>query len=174
MATRKPPSKPTKPAPAPEDPVSKRISEALISMIAAAESGFVAAATAAQATGGAESVVGGQAAEGGVSAQQGSSQQHTGASHKNDTSVPEAMEGYNLSGVNDNAHIGRVNARSFDAYSATLNTAFMGHVNSINQQSANTTIHADEEYSARKRATELSLGYLGDAVEETADDTARA
>ena len=149
----------------------ERMEAMFLKMMAAVEVGVVAAASGGQATGGAESVVGGQAAEGGVSAQQGSSQQHTGASHKNDVSAPEITESYNLSGLNDNAHLGKVNARTFDMVSGALSLAMLGSGANMYQQQINETTHADEEFSARKRATVISLVTVGDAVEEGADDS---
>jgi hypothetical protein len=157
---KKPATKPTKPA----DPVTDAIAGALARMIGIVETIALAGAGSGAA----------QGTTGAVGSTQGSSQQHTGASHKNDVSAPEITESYNLSGLNDNSYIGKVNARTFDITSAVLNTAMMGHVNSMNQQQSNVTTHADEEFSARKRATEMGLITLGDATEEAADDTDRA
>jgi hypothetical protein len=68
----------------------------------------------------------------------------------------------------------RVNGRTFDITSAIVNGMLAGHVNNMNQSQANVVTHADEEFSARKRATEMGLITLGDATEEAADDTDRA
>ena len=117
-----------------------------------------------QVTGGANETVAGS----------GSQQTHTGASHKNDVSAPELTESYNVSMLQDIAHMGKVNARSFDVFSTALGFAALGSGANLHQQEANVTGHADEEYSARKRATEISLVTVGDAVEEAANDTDRA
>ena len=143
----------------------ERMEALFLKLMAAVEVGVVAGTAAGEAVGGAQGAVGG------VSAQQGSSQQHTGASHKNDVGVPEFTESYNLSGQNDNAHIGKVNARTFDMVSGALTLAMLGSGANMYQQQINQTTHADEEFSARKRATVISLVTVGDAVEEGADDT---
>ena len=143
--------------------------KSMLRILAAVETGVVTGVAVGQATGGAA----GQTAGGAVEATQGSSQQHTGASHKNDVSAPELTESYNVSMLQDVAHMSKVNARTFDAVSSAITMLALGSVGDMHQQMMNETGHADEEFSARKRATVISLVTVGDAVEEGADDSDR-
>jgi hypothetical protein len=148
-----------------------RMEALFLKLMAAVEVGVVAAVSTGQATGGAAGQAVGGAAEG---VQGGSGQNvQTGFSHKNDVSVPELTESYNLSMLSDTAYINKVNARTFDIVSGALNLAMLGSGANLHQQQANVTGHADEEFSARKRATVISLVTVGDAVEEGADDSDR-
>ena len=167
MTAKKTSFKP-KPTPPPSDVVGEALAAALGAMIGVVET--MALSGVAQGVAGAQGTVGGTAVEAGQSSQN----TQTGASHKNDVSVPEITESYNLSGLNDNSAFGKINVRTFDITSAILNGMLAGHVANMNQQQANVTTHADEEFSARKRATEMGLITLGDATEEAADDTDRA
>jgi hypothetical protein len=166
-AVKKTLTKPSKPS-EPSDVVTTALAEALAAIIGVVET--MAIAGAGQGTVGAQGTVGGTAVEAGKSSQS----TQTADAHKNDIGGPEAAESYITAGLNNDSYMNRVNARTFDLTSAVLNGMLAGHVNSMNQTGANTTIHADEEFSARKRATEIGLVTVGDAVEEAADDTDRA
>jgi len=168
-APKKTPAKPT-PNPTPEDIVSQAWQEAMAAMIGIAGAVAEAVSAGGQAVAGAQGTVGGTAVEAGAASQA----TQTTAGHKNDISVPEALEGYVASHAQDVAYMGKVNARTFDIMSGLAATMAAGHINSRNQQQSNVTTHADEEFSARKRATEFGLIPLGDAAEESADDTDRA
>ena len=163
------------------------LEDSMLRMLAAVEAGVVTVATAGQATGGAAAGVAGQVSGGSSEtvAGSGSQQTHTGTSHKNDVSVPELAESSNLfmhnnmvstnaSMNSDLALASKINVRTFDIVSGALSFATLGSGANMYQQQTIQTTHADEEYSARKRATEISLVTVGDAVEEGADDTDRA
>lgn len=154
-----------------EDRISQAFGDAIVSVVEAVGGAAGAVVGANQQTAGAQGTTGGQSSEGGVSAQQGSSQQHTGASHKNDVSAPELVESYNVSGLQDIAQMGKTNAKLYDITATALGLGALGSGANMFQQQLNMTGHADEEYSARKRATVISLVTVGDAVEEGADDT---
>jgi hypothetical protein len=160
-------TKPSKPA-EPSDVVTNALADALAAIIGVVET--MAIAGAGQGTVGAQGTVGGTAVEAGKSAQS----TQTGDAHKNDIGGPEAAESYITAGLNNDSYMNRVNGRTFDFTSAILNGMLAGHVSNMNQQGNNVTTHADEEFSARKRATEMGLITLGDATEEAADDTDRA
>ena len=63
------------------------------------------------------------------------------------------------------------NARLYDTSATAIGLATLGAGANMFQQQINLTGHADEEFSARKRATVISLVTVGDAVEEGADDS---
>jgi hypothetical protein len=150
----------------------ERMEQMFLKLMAAVEVGVVAAIGVGQASGGAAGEAVGGAAEG---VQGGSGQNvQTGFSHKNDESAPEVIEAFNVAQLADIAHMSKVNSRTFDVISSALNFAVLGSGANLHQQQANVTTHADEEFSARKRATEIGLVTVGDAVEEAADDTDRA
>ena len=153
------------------DQISDAFSKAIVDVIQAVAGSAGAVVGTNQQTAGSQGAVGGQASEGGVSAQQGSSQQHTGASHKNDVSAPELIESYNLSMQNDIAQMSKSNAKLYDVSATAIGLATLGAGSNMFQQQINLTGHADEEFSARKRATVISLVTVGDAVEEGADDS---
>ena len=77
------------------DPVSDAIAEAVVAIVAAV--GQAAGTSVGQATAGAQGTVGGAATEAGQSSQSTVSS----AQHKNDVSVPEAMESMNLHALKD-------------------------------------------------------------------------
>jgi hypothetical protein len=164
----------TKPAPKPpvennpSDVVTNALADALAAIIGVVET--MALSGAVQGTSGAQGTVGGTAVEAGKSSQS----TQTADAHKNDIGGPEAAESYITAGLNSDSYMNRVNARTFDVTSALVNGMTAGHIANINQQQVNVTTHADEEFSARKRATEMGLITLGDATEEAADDTDRA
>jgi hypothetical protein len=153
------------------DVIGEAFSKAIVDVIQAVAGSAGAVVGTNQQTAGSQGTVGGESAEGGVSAQQGSSQQHTGASHKNDVSAPELIESYNLSMQNDIAQMSKSNAKLYDVSATAIGLATLGAGSNMFQQQVNLTGHADEEFSARKRATVISLVTVGDAVEEGADDT---
>jgi hypothetical protein len=153
------------------DVIGEAFSKAIVDVIQAVAGSAGAVVGTNQQTAGSQGTVGGESAEGGVSAQQGSSQQHTGASHKNDVSAPELIESYNLSMQNDIAQMSKSNAKLYDVSATAIGLATLGSGANMFQQQLNLTGHADEEFSARKRATVISLVTVGDAVEEGADDT---
>ena len=155
------------------DQISDAFAKAIVDVVQAVAGAAGATVGTNQQTAGSQGVVGGQAAEGGVSAQQGSSQQHTGASHKNDVSAPELVESYNIAQLQDVAAMGKTNAKLYDVGATALGLATLGAGANMYQQQINQTGHADEESSARKRATVISLFTVGDAVEEGADDSDR-
>jgi hypothetical protein len=130
---------------------------------------FEAVAGAAGAAAG-QTTTGAQSSTGGVSAQQGSAQQHTGASHKNDVSCPELIESYNVSMLQDIAHNGKVNARTFDIVSGALSLGTLAAATSFGSQMGNVTTQQNEEYSNRKKTGVLDFVVIGDAAEESADD----
>jgi hypothetical protein len=147
------------------DVIAEAFSKAIVDVIQAV------AGSAGSVVGANQQTAGAEGATGGVSAQQGSSQQHTGASHKNDVSAPELIESYNLSMQNDIAQMSKSNAKLYDVSATAIGLATLGAGSNMFQQQVNLTGHADEEFSARKRATVISLVTVGDAVEEGADDT---
>lgn len=153
------------------DQISEAFAKAVVEVVQAVAGAAGSTVGANQQTAGAQSSVGGQSSEGGVSAQQGSSQQHTGASHKNDVSAPELTESYNVSMLQDIAHIGKVNARTFDLTSGALSLAMFGAGANAYQQQVNQTGHADEEYSSRKSASTIRLVTVADATKEGTDNT---
>jgi len=155
------------------DVIGEAFSKAIVDVIQAVAGSAGSVAGTNQQTAGAQGTVGGQAAEGGVSAQQGSSQQHTGASHKNDVSAPELTESYNISLLQDIAQMSKTNARLYETSATAIGLATLGAGANMFQQQINLTGHADEEFSARKRATVISLVTVGDAVEEGANDSDR-
>ena len=153
------------------DKINDAFSKAIVDVIQAVAGSAGSIAGTNQQTAGAQGTTGGQSSEGGVSAQQGSSQQHTGASHKNDVSAPELTESYNISLLQNIAQMGMSNAKLYDVSATAIGLATLGAGSNMFQQQINLTGHADEEFSARKRATVISLVTVGDAVEEGADDS---
>jgi len=144
------------------DPVSDAIAQAVVAIVAAV--GQAAGASVGQATAGAQGTVGGQASEGGVSAQQGSSSQNTGASHKNDVSVPEAMESMNLHALKDvnlvnKALVGQAqsNAKLYDITATALGLAVLTatHHNGLQQQMASD--HRDQNHDRQININETDI-----------------
>jgi hypothetical protein len=162
-------TRPSKPAAPAQDIVSQAWQEAMAGVIGLVGVITEAVGSSAQSTSGAQGTTGGTSVEAG----QASQATQTTAGHKNDVNAPEATEAYVTSNVQDVAYMGKVNARTFDITSAIATGMLAGHTVNMNQQQANVTTHADEEFSARKRATEFGLIPLGDAAEESADDTDR-
>jgi hypothetical protein len=154
-----------------EERISDAFGKAIVSVVEAVGGAAGAVVGANQQTAGAQGTTGGQSSEGGVSAQQGSSQQHTGASHKNDVSAPELIESYNISGLQDLAHIGKSNAKLYDITATALGLGALGSGANMFQQQINMTGHADEEFSTRKRTNSIALVTVADATKEGTDNT---
>ncbi len=106
------------------NPIEKAMSEAIMKVIGAVADG--AASGAVQATAGAQATGGGTAVETGQSSQSG----FTASGHKNDVSVPEAMESLNLHALKDanlvnKALVGQAqsNAKLYDVTATALGLA---------------------------------------------------
>lgn len=123
--------------------------------------GALAASGVAQATAGAT----------GVTAGQSSQSTQTGAAHKNDISVPELMEAAMGSLAQDMAHMGKVNARTFDIGSVALSLGTLTAGANAGAQMGNVTTQQNEEYSRRKDAGVVRLVALTDLGKEVADDS---
>jgi hypothetical protein len=107
----------------------------------------------------------------GVSAGQSSQTTQTGAAHKNDISVPELMEASMGSLAEDIAHMGKVNARTFDLGSLAGSFAAFTAGSNAGAQMGNVTTQQNEEYSRRKDAGTVRLVALTDLGKEVADDS---
>jgi len=129
------------------DPVSDAIADAVVAIVAAV--GNAAGASVGQATSGAQGTVGGAATEAGQSSQSTVSS----AQHKNDVSVPEAMESMNLHALKDvnlvnKALVGQAqsNAKLYDVTATALGLAVLTatHHNGLQQQMASD--HRDQNH----------------------------
>ena len=137
------------------DPVSDAIAEAVIAIVAAV--GSAAGTSAGQATAGAQGTVGGAATEAGQSSQATMSS----SQHKNDVSVPEAMESMNLHALKDvnlvnKALVGQAqsNAKLYDVTATALGLAVLTatHHNGLQQQMASD--HRDQNHDRQINVNE--------------------
>lgn len=141
------------------DALQKKSNEIMLGLIEAV--GVIAATAVGQATAGAT----------GVTAGQSSQTTQTGAAHKNDISVPELMEASMGSLAQDMAHMGKVNARTFDIASAALSLNALNAGANNGAQMGNVTTQQNEEYSRRKDSGVVRLVALTDLGKEVADDS---
>ena len=129
------------------DPVSDAIADAVVAIVSAV--GTAAGSAVGQSTAGAQGTVGGAATEAGQSSQSTVSS----AQHKNDVSVPEAMESMNLHALKDvnlvnKALVGQAqsNAKLYDITATALGLAVLTatHHNGLQQQMASD--HRDQNH----------------------------
>jgi len=149
------------------DQISAAFAKAIVDVVQAVAGAAGASVGVNQQTAGALGGIGGNVVEAG----QGSQSTVTEAQAKVDVSGPELIESYNVSMLQDIAQMGKSNAKLYDAGATAISLATLGSGANMYQQQINQTGHADEEFSARKRATVISLVTVGDAVEEGADDS---
>ena len=137
------------------DPVQKAIADAVVAIVAAV--GNAAGASVGQSTAGAQGSVGGAATEAGQSSQSTVSS----AQHKNDVSVPEAMESMNLHALKDvnlvnKALVGQAqsNAKLYDVTATALGLAVLTatHHNGLQQQMASD--HRDQNHDRQINVNE--------------------
>ena len=157
------------------DPVNDAISEAVIAIVAAV--GNAAGASVGQATAGAQGTVGGAATEAGQSSQATVSS----SQHKNDVSVPEAMESMNLHALKDvnlvnKALVGQAqsNAKLYDVTASALGLAVLTatHHNGLQQQMASD--HRDQNHDRQININETDIAaatILGRLVERLNNPT---
>jgi hypothetical protein len=140
------------------DPVSDAIAKAVSTVVAAVAD--AAGAAAGQSTAGAQGTVGGAATEAGQSSQSTVSS----AQHKNDVSVPEAMESMNLHALKDvnlvnKALVGQSqsNAKLYDVTATALGLAVLTatHHNGLQQQMASD--HRDQNHDRQININETDI-----------------
>jgi hypothetical protein len=131
------------------DPIADSIAKAVVTIVEAVAVTAAAGAGAAQSTAGTQSTTGGSATEAGQSSQATVSS----AQHKNDVSVPEAMESLNLHAVKDanlvnKALVGQAqsNAKLYDVTTSALGLAVLGCTHNMTLQQQMASDHRDQNH----------------------------